>query len=125
MATRERTTKRVRAKGKGVAERAERVDSTVEVVERARTERPALPPTLSPAALYRAEKARRSAQLPTTTALEEARREFEQMLKESRPAGTGGRPKKKPAAAVEEPEIDELDESEDLPPVEPEETEEL
>ena len=114
MATRERTTKRGRR------------DAGTEGGER-RAERPAVPlaANLSPVALYRAEKARRSAELPTTQALEEARREFEQMLKESRPAGTGGRPKKKPAAAPDEPEVDELEEGEDVPEVESEETEEL
>lgn len=104
MATRERTTKRGRREVTSGAVRAPEGGELVLVAER-----PALPGTLSPAALYRAEKARRSAQLPTTTALEEARREFEQMLKESRPAGTGGRPKKKPAAPADEIELDDLD----------------
>lgn len=107
MATRERTTKRARRE---VPARAERAERAAETVERPRViERPAPAPTLSPAALYRAEKARRSAQMPSTQALEEAKREFEQMLRESRPAGTGGRPKKKPAAPADEIELDDLD----------------
>ena len=119
MATRERSTKRSRREPAG-AERAG------EGAERRRGgERAPVPgPGASPVALYRAEKARRLAQLPTTQALEEARREFEQMLRESRPAGTGGRPRKKPAApAPDEIELDELGE-EAAPPEEVEAEEE-
>ncbi|MFL5579405.1 MAG: hypothetical protein ACJ8AO_03455 [Gemmatimonadaceae bacterium] len=116
MATRERSTKRSRRETAGAERAAEGAE------RRKGGERTHAPgSSASHVALYRAEKARRQALLPTTQALEEARREFEQMLKESRPAGTGGRPRKKPAApAGADIELDELDEGGEADAVVPE-----
>jgi hypothetical protein len=72
-----------------------------------------LPELMSPAEHYRLEMRRRGGRTPGSgdlmSLLAEAKAEYEAMLAAPRPAGKGGRPKKKPAPKPDEIELDDAD----------------
>ncbi len=71
-----------------------------------------LPELLSPAEHYRLEMRRRGGRLPGSgdlmSLLAEAKAEYEAQINAPRPAGKGGRPKKKPAATSDDIELEEF-----------------